>query len=444
MVIRVERRCRHYEALILCLVGLLAPAGGVAQQAIVPLQFSFSDPGARSLGFGGAFVALADDATAAFANPAGLVQLIRPEVSVEGRRWSYSNPYTVGGRIEGQPSGIGLDSIDGLSTANSGHDTTGLSFLSLAYPTGDWSFALYRHELADIEYFSETQGLFEGGSDCCQIRREDLRVSSELDFVGYGLATGYRLSDQLSLGLGLVYFDASIDAVAGEYLPDDDTVEAIFGPNSYLPESLIARQVSSSDDTDWALTGGFLWQPSSSWTIGGVYRQAPQVEVETVVIAGGAIDLGVPPGEVFFRDSVDIELPDNYGLGLAYRAPDGRLTMSLQWSHVEYSNIVDSLGEGAENVTIDDVDEWHLGAEYVFLDATPVIAARLGLWWEPDHQLRATSDAEAFDRALLQRGDDEMHYAAGLGVALLNFQIDVGVDFADRVDTVSLSAIYSF
>lgn len=36
-------------------------------------QFSFSNPGARSLGFGGAFVALADDATASFANPAGLV-----------------------------------------------------------------------------------------------------------------------------------------------------------------------------------------------------------------------------------------------------------------------------------------------------------------------------------------------------------------------------------
>jgi hypothetical protein len=37
-----------------------------------------------------------------------------------------------------------------------------------------------------------------------------------------------------------------------------------------------------------------------------------------------------------------------------------------------------------------------------------------------------------------------MHYAAGLGVAMRRFQIDLAVDFADRVDTVSLSAIYSF
>ncbi len=107
MAIRIKQLSSHSGALILLLIGLLAPAGVSAQEAVVPLQFSFSDPGARSIGFGGAFVALADDATAAFANPAGLVQLLRPEVSIEGRRWSYSTPFTEGGRIEGLPSGNG-------------------------------------------------------------------------------------------------------------------------------------------------------------------------------------------------------------------------------------------------------------------------------------------------------------------------------------------------
>jgi long-chain fatty acid transport protein len=36
------------------------------------VDLNLSNPGARSLALGGAFVALADDATAAFANPAGL------------------------------------------------------------------------------------------------------------------------------------------------------------------------------------------------------------------------------------------------------------------------------------------------------------------------------------------------------------------------------------
>jgi len=101
---------------------LLSAAILSAQGGPTTLQFSFSNPGARSLGLGGAFVALADDATAAFANPAGLVQLTRPEVSIEGRYWSYSTPFTAGGRISGQPTGIGLDTP--LRTSESEFDTT--------------------------------------------------------------------------------------------------------------------------------------------------------------------------------------------------------------------------------------------------------------------------------------------------------------------------------
>ena len=40
--------------------------------------------GARALGMGGAFLARADDATAASWNPAGLSYLLRPEVSLVG------------------------------------------------------------------------------------------------------------------------------------------------------------------------------------------------------------------------------------------------------------------------------------------------------------------------------------------------------------------------
>ncbi|MDH3434609.1 MAG: hypothetical protein OEM60_12160, partial [Gammaproteobacteria bacterium] len=122
-----NRQSSGFAGAIAALYGLL-PIVVCAQQAVIPLQLSFSDPGARSMGFGGAFVALADDATSAFANPAGLTQLIRPEFSIEGRHWSHTTPYTTGGRVEGLPTGNGLDSIDGLRLANSSHDSAGLSF----------------------------------------------------------------------------------------------------------------------------------------------------------------------------------------------------------------------------------------------------------------------------------------------------------------------------
>ena len=442
MAIRVEQLSSHTGVLILLLVELLAPARVSCQEVIVPLQFSFSDPGARSMGFGGAFVALADDATAAFSNPAGLTQLLRPEVSIEVRHWSYSTPYTEGGRLEGLPSGYGIDTTVGLRTATSEENITGLSFLSFAYPQGNWSLALFRHEFANFEFFSETQGFFTGGTDCCQTRQPDQRASSDLEIVDYGLSVAYRINDKLDLGFGVVYYDASIESNATQFGPDDDTPESILGPNSYLPENSVISQRIFSDDTDWTLTAGFLWRLTESWSIGGVYRQGPEIDIATVVTAGEALDLGVPPGGVIFEASgIGLELPGIYGLGFAYRAPDGRLTVSFQWDHVEYSSITESLD--ADDRTIDDVDELHLGAEYVFLQATPIIAVRLGAWLDPDHQMRATTD-DLMEQALLPRGDDEMHYAAGLGVAMQNFQIDLGVDFADRVDTVSLSAIYNF
>ena len=42
------------------------------QEINAGVQFSFAPPGARSMALGGAFLGLADDATAAYANPAGL------------------------------------------------------------------------------------------------------------------------------------------------------------------------------------------------------------------------------------------------------------------------------------------------------------------------------------------------------------------------------------
>lgn len=134
------------------------------------------------MGFGGAFVALADDATAAFANPAGLVQINKPEISVEGRFWSYSTPYTERGRIEGDLTGIGVDVVAGLRGGTSSDDLTGVSFLSLVYPQQDWSIAFYRHQSADFESFSQTQGLFAGvDTSCC--RFTDDRVHTNLEVV---------------------------------------------------------------------------------------------------------------------------------------------------------------------------------------------------------------------------------------------------------------------
>jgi long-subunit fatty acid transport protein len=441
MAIRIERLSGQPLALILGVLAMLAPGSASAQQAVVPFQLNFSDPGARSMGFGAAFVALADDATAAFANPAGLVQLLRPEVSVEVRYRDYSLPYTAGGRISGPPSGLGIDTTSGLRTSTSNYDATGLSFLSFVYPKGNWSFAVYRQESADLEFSGETQGLF-GDVPCCLSRWYDQRFSSDWDIVAYGLSSAYRISDQFSVGLGLVYTDTSFVSNVTEYLWDEDTSESLLETNSYLPERTYLHELLTASGTDLTPAAGALWKLSEQWSIGGVYRQGFEASMQAILTAGEANDFGVPPGTIILQTPViSVEFPDAYGLGFAYRSIDGRLTLSFQWDRIEYSDIPTSLG--LDDQTIDDGNELHLGAEYVFLQSTPVVAVRVGAWLEPDHQMRATSD-DPLTRALLPGGEDELHYTAGLGIALQNFQVDLGVDIGDRLNVVSLSAIYSF
>ncbi len=434
----------HLRVLALFCFGLLAvPVAVQAQGGFNTFEFSFSNPGARSMGFGGAFVALADDATAAFANPAGLVQIIEPEVSVEGRSWSYSTPHTIGGRLDGEPTGWGLDRTPGLRVGESNQDVAGLSFLSFVYPRNRWSLAVYRHVLSNFEFVGETQGLFAipFPPDTGFRRENDRRIVTDYDLVGYGLTAAWRATDTLSVGLGLVYFDVGLTGTEEFFTFDSD--ERFFERNSYLPERNTQNISFNLDDSDWGLTAGFLWSPSTAWRVGGAYREGPAADGFTVEILSGRSNPAVPVGTTLERLSSALAFPDVYGVGLAYRAPGDRLTLSFEWDRVEYSTIIESLTIENQAV-IDDADEFHVGAEFVLLEKRPVIALRGGAWLDPDHRLRFEGTERAPDQALFLRGSDEIHWSAGVGFVFRRFQLDVGIDLSDLVDTFSLSTIYGF
>ena len=58
--------------------------GQAIGRAEIASSFNPVGSGARALGMGGAFIAVADDATAASWNPGGLIQLEKPEISAVG------------------------------------------------------------------------------------------------------------------------------------------------------------------------------------------------------------------------------------------------------------------------------------------------------------------------------------------------------------------------
>ena len=253
----------------------LVPGISVAQEAPPALEFSFSNPGARSMALGGAFVALADDATAAFANPAGLVQLVRPEVSLELRRRQYSTPYTAGGRASGAPTGLGIDTVDGLRTSFSNETTSGVSFLSFVYPGTKWSLALYRHQLADFSVSTNINGLFGDAGEGWTWRYEDQWSVTEIDIVGTGLSGAYQVNDRLSLGFGLSYFAGKVENQGATYLVDSFP-DTFWEPNSFLHARQMVTNTFVVDDTDLGINVGVLWKFAESWRLGGVFRQGPR------------------------------------------------------------------------------------------------------------------------------------------------------------------------
>jgi len=129
--------------------------------AQIPLQFDFLPPGARSVAMGSAFVGAADDATAAFTNPAGLARLSERSVSAELRFKRLTTTYLSAGRVSGNITGIGLDTIPMPVYGEDVDDHFGPTFGSLLWPFGaNTSVIGYAHQVATIENAFSDQGVF--------------------------------------------------------------------------------------------------------------------------------------------------------------------------------------------------------------------------------------------------------------------------------------------
>src|SRR5687767_1539721 len=134
--------------LIATLVALPVMAQNVDIEALSGLQFNFGNPGARSLGMGGAFLGLADDSSAAETNPAGLTVLRQPEISFELRDERDSQSVAVSG------------TFPDLETGTS---TTRTPASQIAYAAGVLPFervtvAAYYHRVVSFEvsnFFAE-------------------------------------------------------------------------------------------------------------------------------------------------------------------------------------------------------------------------------------------------------------------------------------------------
>lgn len=420
------------------------------------LQWNLSTPGARSLALGGAFLGLADDATAAYANPAGLAQLPRPEISVEGRAWDFTSRFVDRGH---QPAtgvtGIGVDVVDGLQFGERRDRNAAISFASYVHGGGRIAWALYRHQLADFEASLLSHGPFAGPRESPG-RAVPARSRLQLDIESWGAAAAYRPHAELSLGLALSWQRFHLRSHTDRFDRRDRTGDpfvdgltgGFFGPADFLPGNVQNTQTLEGDDDDLTGSLGVLWRPAAEWSVGAVYRRGGDFDFRARYVHGPVSD---QPGVVERRVGGEgvFHAPDSFGAGVAWRPRDD-LVIAFDWDRVGYSALADDLvnvllaAQGAEDAfSIDDADELHLGAEYQAVTWRLPVAFRVGVWHDPDHRLRYGGR----NPVLLARfapGEDQLHLCGGLGMVLGRAQVDIAFDSSELVDTLSLSTVARF
>ncbi len=397
------------------------------------IQFNFSPPGARSLGMGGAFLALADDATAAFTNPAGLVQLAAPEISLEVRETNYDTQFVEAGNFATAPFNTG-----GLAYGSTATDVRNISFLSWVIPMDNWALAIYRHEFLNFE--TDFVSLGPTASDSTLFIRP-FAAGIEVDTMVNGLSGALKVGDKLSLGVSLNHYEFDINSA---------TLRVAVTSGGNTLGQFTTRQFG--DDGAFGFNLGARYQFNDQWQFGMVYRRAPEF--------GYKASLTSSNGNVSFVKDSTFDAPDVFGIGATWR-PMEAVTISLDINQIFYSDLTDGgvdsnfilddsgTRPSLDPLKVDDGIEVRLGGEYTFTNFQNPFSIRAGVWHDPEHSIRfqgapgTTVDALA-NAVLFSIGDDEIHYAGGFGWAFEKFQLDAAADFSDLVDTYSVSGVWRF
>jgi long-chain fatty acid transport protein len=467
---------RLHFALIALALSLPAAAQNVDIEALSGLQFNFGNPGARALGMGGAFLALADDASAAEANPAGLTILRKPEVSIEVRNFLEQQLFTTSGTFP-----------DVERTPFTHHsDRAVLSFASAVFPVKNFTFGAYFHEPLNNEgggFVAPTEDEITGavtnlpnfylpteraGDDIafvgdpisriqCEQRRTDMNDPfSCIEFVvdpflsalsvrqrTFGLSGAWQMHPTFSVGVTARHQRFKEAALTYRF-------DTFFNPKQILIQGTAAEkngEVEFVEETDTTFAVGFKWAPVESFSLGGVYKQGPEFDAPLFY---ADFTTGFEFGEAA---PTKFHIPDIAGLGISYR-PIPVLTLNADAVHVKYSNLVDDFVSSLSDVQgieepfkANDVVELHFGAEYLFATRIP-FALRAGYWRDPAHSVewngplnRPDFVAEAM---LYPKGEDQNHYSVGAGLAWQRFQIDLAYDTSKHYKVGSISMVTRF
>jgi long-subunit fatty acid transport protein len=424
-------------------VGLAPTAAAQTNDEIFPnLEWNFSTPGARANGMGRTFIGVADDATAAITNPAGLVSLTKPQFYLE-----YKNTKLKIDRL------AAADSLFTLQPTTFEKTIDALSFLSVSAPINDKiavGFSLHRY-LDHHESFT----LAPRPVPNISVANFSLfPIDGAADFTGtsFGGSIAYQVTGALRVGATIAGSRLQATSVAtrrgfiaGPTFPGNRF--DIVGTN-------IIRNETSIDDTQIAISAsvGALYKVNEVVSVGVDYAKSPRFKTTENLRDNPGFDR-VPQVNLSLTPDpnpkeVAINVPDHFGFGVSIR-PTSRLLIAADVVRMQYSSLskttalifFEDLLTGTEYAT-PDVTELHFGGEFnIFniMQKHPVFV-RAGVFTNPNHLTRFTGttdpDINAIETAFFNKlpGKDETRGTVGAGIVFgTRFQVDaayvVGKEF---------------
>jgi long-subunit fatty acid transport protein len=336
----MEARLRSCARQLLLLFAVLAvgvcrslPASAQTDEEFFQtFPLNFSNPGARAQAMGGAFIAIADDASAAVTNPAGLSNLTRQQAYFEYK---------------------GLDApVAKLNTF--GSLTNGVGPVDAPYE-GFPGFINYARPISDKMTVAASYHQFLAYKNTFNLDARRVislsaplfpSVNATVDFKGMSFsgAVGYTVTPTLKVG-GAVSFnrlDASVDAPRSSALNFSGAPFCGTGTTAAdCPASVRAARIPGTEIHDKpsaiAYTAGALYQPVESLTLGVVAAIEPHFTMHESVKAGESYP-GQTTGESW---DVPFNLPSRFGSGVAWRLND-RALATFDIVYVRYSQLVEN------------------------------------------------------------------------------------------------------
>lgn len=380
------------------------------------------DSGARALGRGGAFIAVADDATAASWNPGALIQLKRPEFSLAG---SYLTE-----QLDFDPETIGSNRFTLDNESSSDGD---LNYASFAYP-----FRLFRKNfVAALNYQQKFD--FHNELDFSRIIRDleppSINLNEKIKFRsdgGIGALTpaiSMLVTPKLSLGVAVNFYT---DEFFGNYawknkvhVTGSGDIDGDPGTEDIVREEKFEnfRAINTSIGLLYN-----MWEKGDKLlTFGAVYHTPYTAKYDQSMrqngvgsLAGVGFPLDIPETRTHF----EIDYPQSFGAGFGFCYNDAlSCSMDVTWTdwsdyqrEDEDGNKTRPLGtDVSTSKRIGDTYAVRTGAEYRIFRNNVIIPARAGLFYEPRVSLNSPTDVYGF--------------SVGSGISTKRFSLDGAYQF---------------